>query len=154
MTRETWATVGAKLGSGLDYVVPVGTLSNRLTDPAYLPGKSDKDFIPRGPAAHEAAGEFGSTFTTRFGIDPATVQVNVLDPTDPKTWPARYEAATNPEKYNTIGGNKWLAVEESKQKPNLWRFDPTSGQMKEYFYESIVKGPAPSLTKGDAMGWR
>ncbi len=153
MCRETWGTVGAKMGSGLDHVVPVGTLGNRLTDPAYLPGKSDKDFIPRGPASHEAAGEFGGTFRAKFGIDPGSVQVNVLDPTDPKTWPARYEAATNPEKYNTIGGNTWLAVEESKQKPNLWRFDPTSGQMKEVYYESIAKGPAPSLTKGDAMGW-
>jgi hypothetical protein len=153
MCQETWAEVGSRMGSRLDHVVPVGTLGNRHTNPAYLPGKSDKDFIPRGPGAPEAAGEFEKAFRARYGIAPGSVQVNVLDPTNPSSWPERVRAATNPEKYNTVGGNKWLATEEALQKPNLWRFDPATGTVREYFYESVVRTPPPPLTKGDALGW-
>lgn len=153
MCQEAWRDVSVKYGSGLDHVVPVGTLGHRFTNSAYLPGKSDKDFIPRGAKASEAAQDFASTFRERFGIAPGSLDVNALDPTDPSRWPGRYAAASNIEKYNTVGGNKWLAAEEALQKPNLWRFDPAAGKMKEVFYESVVRTPPPALTKGDALGW-
>ncbi|MBW7884453.1 MAG: FecR domain-containing protein, partial [Caldilineaceae bacterium] len=153
MCQETWRDVAVRQGSGLDHIVPVGTLGNRWENPAYIPGKSDKDFIPRGRSASEAVGDFNQVFEQRFGLSPASVDVNVLDPTDPSSWPGRYSAATNVEKYNTAGGNKWLAAEEYLQKPNLWRFDPASGTMREVYYEGVVKTPPPALTKGDALGW-
>jgi hypothetical protein len=153
MCQEAWRDVAVKYGSGLDHVVPVGTLGHRFTNTAYIPGKSDKDFIPRGAKASEAAQDFASTFQERFGLTATDVDVNALDPSNPAQWPDRYRAATNPEKYNTVGGNKWLATEEALQKPNLWAFDPTSGRIREVWYESVVKTPPPPLTQGDALGW-
>ena len=153
MTKETWRKVAVKQGSGLDYVAPVGTLGDRWNNPAYIPGKSDKDFIPQGRRASEAVGDFNQTFQKRFGIKPETVDVNVLDPTDPSSWTGRYAAATNAEKYNTVGGNKWLANELAKTKPNLWRYDLATSAMQEVSYDSVVKSTPPRLTKADALGW-
>lgn len=153
MTQETWRKVFIKHGSGLEHVVPVGTLGDRWQNPAYLPGKSDKDFIPRGPTASQAVDDFNRFFDDMFGIKPAALDVNVLDPTNPATWPGRVSAASNVEKYNTVGGNKWLATEEALTKPNLWAFDPGSGKMREVWYEAAVKTPPQPLTKADALGW-
>ncbi len=153
MTQETWRKVFIKHGSGLEHVVPVGTLGDRWNNPAYLPGKSDKDFIPRGRTASQAVDDFNRTFNDMFNIKPAALDVNVLDPTDPSAWPGRVSAASNVEKYNTAGGNKWLATEEALSKPNLWAFDSTSGKMREVWYEAAVKTPPPPLTKADALGW-
>lgn len=153
MTQETWRKVFIRHGSGLEHVVPVGTLGDRWNNPAYLPGKSDKDFIPRGRTASQAVDDFNRFFDDMFNIKPAALDVNVLDPTNPSSWPGRVSAASNVEKYNTIGGNKWLATEEALQKPNLWAFDASSGAMREVWYDAAVKTPPPPLTKADALGW-
>lgn len=153
MTQETWRKVFVKHGSGLEHVVPVGTLGDRWKNPAYLPGKSDKDFLPRGRTASQAVDDFNRFFDDMFDIKPAALDVNVLDPTNPSSWPGRVSAASNVEKYNTVGGNKWLATEEALQKPNLWAFDPASGAMREVWCEAAVKTPPSPLTKADALGW-
>jgi hypothetical protein len=151
MTQDVWGEV-AKRNPGLSYVVPVGTLGDR-TDPKYIPGKSDKDFIPRGTGATDAAQDFTSAFERKFGIKPGSVDVNALDPTKIETWPDRVIATADFEKYNTRGGVNWLEREMHAKKPNLWQFHPESGRFSEASYSSLVKNPPPPLTKADALGF-
>ena len=106
MTQQTWRDVLRSDPNGVTHVVPVGSLGDRLTNPAYIPGKSDKDMIPMGPHAAESVNKFRQAFVQRFGITPEKLDINVLDPTNPSSWPGRVEALSNPEKYNTLGGNK------------------------------------------------
>ena len=79
--------------------------------------------------------------------------MNVLDPTDPSSWPARTQAAMNAEKYNTVGGNKFVAAYEHADKPDLWRYDPLTDSVQQVRYGSLVKGSPPKMTPDDAMGW-
>ena len=125
MTQQIWRDVSVRHGSGLSHIVPVGTLGDRMNNPAYIPGKSDKDFIPRGSAASEAARDFTEAFERKFGIPASSVDVNALDPTNINKWPDRVLAASNFEKYNTKGGIAWLEREMYNKKPDLWRFDST-----------------------------
>ena len=151
MTQDIWGEV-AKRNPGLSYVVPVGTLGDR-TDPKYIPGKSDKDFIPRGTGATEAAQDFTSAFEKKFGIKPGSVDVNALDPTRIESWPDRVIAASDFEKYNTRGGVAWLEREMHAKKPNLWQFHPESGRFSEASYKSLVKNAPPPLSSADALGF-
>jgi len=153
MTRETWSQVALGQGArGLDCVVPVGTVGNRFKK-GYVPGKSDKDFIPRGPRASEAAKDFKQTFERKFGIKPSSLDVHALDPTDISSWKSRIDAAANLEKYNTRGGTKWLDHRLYKEQPDLWKFDLKSKDMVEVRYRSVVKTPPPPLTGADAAGF-
>jgi hypothetical protein len=151
MTQEVWGEV-AKRNSGLSYVVPVGTLGDR-SDPKYIPGKSDKDFIPKGTGATEAAQDFTTAFEKKWGIKPGSVDVNALDPTKIETWPDRVIAAADYEKYNTRGGVAWLEREMHAKKPNLWQFNPQSGGFTETNYSTLVKEAPPPLTAADALGF-
>lgn len=151
MTQEVWGEV-AKRNSGLSYVVPVGTLGDR-SNPEYIPGKSDKDFIPRGSGATEAAQDFTKAFERKWGIKPGSVDVNALDPTSITTWPDRVVAAAEYEKYNTRGGVAWLERDMYEKKPNLWQFDPQTGGFQQTNYTSLVKEAPPQLTAADALGF-
>jgi tetratricopeptide (TPR) repeat protein len=152
MTKETWGEVSLKKG-GIEYIVPVGTLGNR-NDPKskYTPGKSDKDFIPMGTGAGDAAGNFEKAFRKKFGLDPASLDINVLDPTKIETWPDRINAFSNPEKYNTLGGNKWLQGDLYKKDPNIWLADPLSEKIDEIKYRDVTPDPPPKLEEADAAG--
>ena len=152
MCQDTWRDVAAHQGSGLSHIVPVGTLGNRWTDKAYIPGKSDKDFIPRGLNSGEAARDFSSAFEKQWGIPPGSVDVNALDPTDIKSWPDRVIAAADVEKYNTKGGIAWLENDLYKRQPNLWVYDPGTNGVGEVAYGQIVKEAPPALTSADAAG--
>ena len=153
MTQQIWRDVSVRHGSGLSHIVPVGTLGDRLNNPAYIPGKSDKDFIPRGSKASEAARDFMEAFERKFGIPAASVDVNALDPTNISKWPDRVLAASNFEKYNTKGGIAWLEREMYNNKPDLWRFDSLTGKVEQVKFDRLVKTPPPSLNPEDAAGF-
>lgn len=152
MTKQVWRDVGVRSGNGVTHVVPVGTLGNRQSNPNYIPGKSDKDFIPMGPRAGEAAKDFQNAFERKFGIKPESLDINVLDPTDPTSWKGRVEAVANPEKYNTRGGNKWLQQDLYNNDRNVWRLDPDSGSIAEKNIREVL-GEPPKMTKADAAGF-
>ncbi len=153
MTQQVWRDVAVRHGSGLSYVVPVGTLGSRLTNPKYIPGKSDKDFIPYGDKAAEAARDFAVAFEREFGFSAASVDVNALDPTTINGWPSRVLAAGNYEKYNTAGGTKWLDAQLYKQQPNLWRYDTVGDAVSEVTFAEMVTEAPPALTAADAAGF-
>ena len=153
MTREIWREVSCKKG-GIDYIVPVGTLGNRNgPESKYLPGKSDKDFIPMGSGAGDAADNFNKAFTKKFRLNPATLDINVLDPTKIETWPDRVKAFSNPEKYNTLGGNKWLQGNMYEKNPDVWLTHPLSGEIDEVTYRGMTYGKPPDLVPEDAAGF-
>ena len=151
MTQSTWGEV-AKRNPGLSYVVPVGSLADR-SNPKYKVGISDKDFIPRGAGAEEAAQDFKKAFEKTWGIKPEMVDVNALDPTKIETWPDRVKATANVEKYNTNGGVAWLETDMYNHKPNLWQFHPETGGLKEVPYSQLVGKAPPPLTSADALGF-
>ncbi len=153
MTQEAWRDVAVRQKAGLEYVVPVGTLGDRWGNKNYIPGKSDKDFIPRGPRAGQAAADFNLVFEQKFGIKPGVVDVNALDPTNISSWPDRVAAATNFEKYNTRGGTIWLENELHKNKPNLWTYDGAMDGIVERRFSQIVTTAPPPLTSAEAMGF-
>lgn len=155
MTHQAWRDVVRSDPSGVTHVVPVGSLGNRFTTPGYIPGKSDKDMIPMGPRAAESVEKFQRAFTTRFGIAPERLDINVLDPTNPSGWPGRVEAAANPEKYNTLGGNNWLQRDTYTKNPTIWKLDPTTGKVQEAQFQSLFPKGAepPPLTARDAAGY-
>ncbi|MGB9690534.1 MAG: hypothetical protein ACPL7D_00020 [Candidatus Sumerlaeaceae bacterium] len=155
MTQQAWRDVVRGDPDGVTHVIPVGSLGNRLTNPAYIPGKSDKDMIPMGPRATESVEKFRRAFTSRFGLPPEKLDINVLDPTNPSEWPGRVEAVANPEKYNTVGGNNWLQRDTYTRNPTVWKLDPTTGKIQESTFQSLFPKetkPAP-LTTRDAAGF-
>ena len=151
MTKEVWSEIATKSG-GVDRVVPVGSMSSRgKPDSKYIIGKSDKDLIPMGPRAKESVKEFNEAFTRKFGVEPQKAKINILDPTDPSSWKGRVEAIENIEKYNTIGGNKWLKSDLYKKNNNVWSLGP-DGALSEVPYRKAVSAPE-TLTKADAAGF-
>ncbi len=153
MTQDIWREVSVRRPGGLSHIVPVGTLGDRLNNTAYIPGKSDKDFIPRGSQASEAAQDFTEAFERKFGIPASSVDANALDPTDISKWPDRVLAATNFEKYNTKGGIAWLEADMYKKKPDLWRFNAETGQLEQVKFDRLVTTPPPPLNPEDAAGF-
>jgi len=153
MCQEAWRDVSLKPGSGLSYIVPVGTLGTRETNPAYMPGKSDKDFIPHGSKASQAVEDFNKVFQEKFNVKPEIVDVNALDPTKIETWPDRVLAAKNVEKYNTKGGINWLENKLYEDKPNLWRYDTLSDAVGEVSFNEMVKNAPPPMKWDDALGF-
>ncbi len=153
MCQEVWRDVSLKPGSGVSYVIPVGTLGTRNSGGAYIPGKSDKDFIPYGSGATEAVEDFNKTFSEKFNIKPDVVDVNVLDPTKIETWPDRVAAANNIEKYNTKGGINWLENQMYKDKPNLWRYDTLSDTVGEVPFSQMVTEAPAKMKWDDALGF-
>jgi hypothetical protein len=155
MTQQTWRDVLRSDPNGVTHVVPVGSLGDRLTNPAYIPGKSDKDMIPMGPHAAESVNKFRQAFVQRFGITPEKLDINVLDPTNPSSWPGRVEALSNPEKYNTLGGNNWLQRSTYDRNPTVWQFEPLTGKVNESDFRSLFpKGSEPPpLNAKDAAGF-
>lgn len=151
--RETWEEVGKKYPNDLTDVVSVGSYGTRsATDSRYKIGFSDKDFMPRGSKASEAAKEFERLFEKGWGISPAGVDVNALDPTDVSTWKGRKSAIVNFEKYNTVGGLKSLELDLYNQNPDVLQLSPdgTSHQVK---YRQLGQKPPKPLTPEDAMGY-
>lgn len=158
MTKQAWGDVIKRDPKAVTHVLPIGSLGEHLSNPGaskYIPGKSDKDLVPMGPGASRSVEQFKRAFTTRFGIAPEKLDINILDPTDPSSWPGRVEAIANPEKYNTIGGNKYLQSRSYEQNPTLWHFDPKTGELKEQEFRSLFPKGAepPPLTKADAAGF-
>jgi superoxide dismutase len=155
MTQETWQTVLKNDPGAVTHIVPVGSLGDRLTNPAYIPGKSDKDMIPMGPRASESVNRFREIFKSRYGLAPEALDINVLDPTNPSSWPGRVAAVANSEKYNTIGGNKWLERTTYEKNPTVWQFDSQTGALREAEYRSVLgtQEPPPPLTKQDVAGF-
>jgi hypothetical protein len=152
MTQKTWSEVGKRHYGGLSHVVPVGTLGSRNAQGSkYKPGFSDKDFLPRGSQAPEAARDFNKAFERQWGISPGTVDVNVLDPTDATTWQGRVAAAANPEKYNTRGGITWLENSLHKSQPDVWTIG-ARGELETVPYSRL--NPVPPRPPGaeDALG--
>lgn len=151
MSQDTWAEVAAK--TNVSHVVPIGTLGDRQTNPKYIPGKSDKDFIPMGPGARQAPGEFNQAFLKKYGIEPQKVDINVLDPTDIKSWPERVRTVAESEKYNTVGGNRFLQDTMWEKNQNVWGVDPKSGSISESKYRDIVGDKPPKPTSTDTAGY-
>ncbi|MCX7625676.1 MAG: hypothetical protein N2Z21_05635 [Candidatus Sumerlaeaceae bacterium] len=158
MTKQAWSDVIKRDPQGVTHVLPIGSLGEHLSKPEgskYVPGKSDKDLVPMGPGASRSVEQFKRAFATKFGISPEKLDINILDPTNPSSWPGRVEAVVNPEKYNTIGGNKYLQSRSYEQNPTLWHFDPKTGELKEKDFRSLFPKGAepPPLTKADAAGF-
>ncbi len=151
MTKQIWSEIAVKSG-GVDRVVPVGSLGSRnKATSKYIIGKSDKDLIPMGPRAKESVQEFNQAFKRKFGIKPEAAKINILDPTNPSNWKSRLEAIENIEKYNTVGGNKWLKNEMYRANNDVWSLNPNGG-ISEIPYRSAVSAPEP-LSKADAVGF-
>ncbi len=153
MTQDTWRTVLKNDPAAVNHVIPVGSLGDRLTNPAYIPGKSDKDMIPVGPRASETVEKFRRAFVQQFGIAPEKLDINVLDPTNPSSWPGRVDAVANVEKYNTVGGNNWLQKTTYEKNPTVWQFDGKTGRLTEAEYRAVAGQRPPSLTPQDAAGF-
>lgn len=153
MSQEVLRQVSANTKNGVDHVVPMGSLGSRNTDPAYIPGKSDKDLMPVGPRAEEAAQQFNSAFKRKYGVDPLSLDLNVLDPTNPEKWSSRVSAIAEGEKYNTTGGVKGIICELKEKNRNIWVMDNAGGKINEMCINDVPRYAGNPLTKSDAAGF-
>lgn len=101
LSLRVWDKVKAADPEGVERVDLVGSGGRRLEPgSSYKVGKSDLDFIPRGPRAEEAAAEYMKRLAAEMGADPHKIGINALSPVQAERT-TLIEAANHPEKYCT-----------------------------------------------------
>lgn len=151
---KVWDDVKAAHPEGLERVDLVGSGGRRLeAGSKYIVGKSDLDFIPRGPEAEKAAQEFMKRLTAELGgTDPQKIGLNALSPVQAAER-GLIEAANHPEKYCTPERLKVLDYQQySSGMTVVWEGGKSQRVSVRDLYASNGWPPPPEPTALDAFG--
>lgn len=153
LSLRVWDKVQAADPEGVQRVDLVGSGGRRLEPgSSYKVGKSDLDFIPRGPRAEEAAAEYMKRLAAEMGADPHKIGINALSPVQAERT-ALIEAANHPEKYCTPERLKTLDFQQYNTGMTVvWENGQPQRLSVRDLYARNGWPPPPEPTALDAFG--